>query len=121
MRLIIKSLAGEIAEDQKKYIRKKFLWIEDHVPSNAILTVGINLHINKRSNQACEAIVHLEIPNVKKPIYTRVSKNTFAEAVDISKDKIERIVVKTKDKKSLKFKIKFPRPKIRFFKSKDKK
>jgi len=109
MKFIIKSLSGQLEEDEKKVIRKKLLWFEDHLPNNASLTVGVKQHITKKSNQAFEVIIHLFIPKVKKPVYVRVIKNSLADAIDIIREKIERIVLKKKDKKQFKFKLKLPK------------
>jgi len=107
MQLIIKSLSGVLEEEEKKIIRKKLLWFGDHLPNNAVMTVGIKQHITKKSNQAFEVIVHLNAVKIKKPIYVRIIKNNLTEAIDVVKAKIERIVLKAKDKR--KFKLKMPR------------
>jgi len=109
MKLQIKSLSGEVGEDYKKYLRKRTLWLEEHIPGNSILTVGVREHITKKSNQAFEVIFHLFVPNNKKPVYVRTFRNSFSEAVDLAKKKIERIVVKRKERG---FRIKFKLPKI---------
>jgi len=113
MKLQIKSLAGSLQEDQKKYIRKRILWLDKHLPNTSELTFGVKEHITKKSNQAFEIILHLFIPSNKKPIYVHVFKNSFLEAVDIAESKIERIVLKDKEKRSFRFKL----PKISFRKS----
>lgn len=115
MQLQIKSLSGEIDEGQKKLIRKKFLWFEEHLPNNAVMTVGIKQHITKKSNQAFEVIVHGQIPNLK-PAYVRVFKNSFDEAINIAKDKTERLIIKNKDK-GFKFRLKVP--KLSFLRKRD--
>jgi len=117
MILQIKSLAGELVEDQKKYLRKKFLWFEERMPNNVVLTVGVKQHITKRSNQAFEIVLHAIIPKIKKPFYVRVFKNDFNESVDIAKDKLERMVLKRKDKnKRFRFKL----PSVNVFKKGEK-
>lgn len=108
MNLQIKSLSGELSEEEKKYLRKKFLWFEEHLPNSAILTAGVREHITKKSNQAFEVILHLIIPGAKKPIYSRVFRNTFTEAVDLSRKKIERVVVRGKNQKKFSFRLKLP-------------
>jgi ribosome-associated translation inhibitor RaiA len=113
MDLIIKSLAGQLEEDEKKVIRKKLLWFDEHLPNNSSLTVGIKQHITKKSNQAYEIIIHLYSPKMKRPVYVRVVKNSLADAVDIVREKIERIVLKKKGKRELKFKIKFPKLRLK--------
>lgn len=113
MDLIIKSLAGQLEEDEKKIIRKKLLWFDEHLPNNASFTVGIKQHITKKSNQAYEVIVHLYTPQIRKPVYVRVIKNSLADAVDIVREKIERIVLKKKEKRELKFKLKFPKLRLK--------
>lgn len=115
MTLQIKSLSGELHEDEKKLIRKKFLWFEEHLPNSSVLTVGVRQHITKRSNQAFELILHLTIPNVKKPVYVKVFANSFAEAIDIAKDKLERIVLKRKEKG---FRFRFKPLRLNFFERK---
>lgn len=105
MKLQIKSLAGVLQEDQKKYIRKRILWLDKHLPNTAELTVGVREHITKKSNQAFEVILHLYIPKNKRPIYVRVFKNSFLEAVDIAESKVERVVTKDKDRRWFKFSI----------------
>jgi len=111
MKLQIKSLSGELDENQKQYLRKKFLWLEERLPNSAVLTVGVREHITKKSNQAFELVVHLVAPKIKKPIYVKLFKNTFTQAVDTAKDKIERIVVKRKEQGSgMKFRV----PRIKF-------
>jgi ribosome-associated translation inhibitor RaiA len=108
MTLQIKSLSSELREDEKKLIRKKFLWFEDHLPNNCVLTVGVREHITKKSNQAHEVILHLTIPNVKKSIYVKVFANSFAEAINIAREKLEKIVLKRKEK-GFRFHLKPPR------------
>lgn len=111
MKFQIKSLSGGLDENQKQYLRKKFLWLEEHLPNSAILTVAVRENVTKRSNQAFEVIAHLVVVKLKKPIYIRTYKNTFTEAVDVVRDKIERAVVKNKEK-SGKFRLKVPKVKI---------
>lgn len=110
MKLQIKSLAGNLQEDQKKYIRKRILWLDEHLPNTAELTIGVKEHITKKSNQAFEVILHLFVPKNKKPIYVHVFKNSFLEAVDVAESKVERIVLKDKEKRFFSFRI----PKISF-------
>jgi len=106
MNLQIKSLSGQLEEEQKRLLRKKLLWLEEHVSNSAVITVGIRQHITKKSNQAYEIILHLVIAGEKRPIYIKIFRNSFAEAVDVAKDKLERIVLKRKDKRpALKFKV----------------
>jgi len=111
MILQIKSLSGELDDEQKKYLRKKFLWFEDRLPNNAILTIGVKQHITKRSNQAIEVVLHAVVSKIKKPFYVRAFRNGFNEAVDIAKDKLERMVLKGKDK-DRRFKFKLPQVKL---------
>jgi len=108
MKLQIKSLSGELTEDQKKYLRKKTLWLEEHLPNAATLTVGIREHITKKSNQAFEVIIHLVSPKIKKPVYVKIFRNDFTSAIDLAKDKIEGIIVKNKEKNP-RFHFKIPR------------
>lgn len=112
MELIIKSLAGEISEDEKKIVRKSMLWFDKHLPNNSVMTVGIKQHITKKSNQAYEVITHVNTAQLKKPVYVKVFRNSLVEAINISREKIERIVVKTKEQRKLKFKL----PSIKFSK-----
>jgi len=116
MQLIIKSLSGILDEEEKRVIRKKMLWFEDHLPNNSQMTIGVKQHITKRSNQAFEIIVHLNSPTIRKPVYVRVFKSNLSDALDIAKEKIERIMLKKKSKKQIKFKL----PKINFRKNRDK-
>lgn len=116
MQLNIKSLSGILDEEEKRIIRKKMLWFEGHLPNNSQMTVGVKQHITKKSNQAFEIIVYLNSPTIKKPVYVKVFKNKLPDALDIAKEKIERIVLKKKDKKQIKFKL----PKINFRKNRDK-
>jgi ribosome-associated translation inhibitor RaiA len=116
MTLQIRSLSGELREDEKKLIRKKFLWFEEHLPNSCVLTVGVREHITKRSNQAHEIILHLTIPDVKKPIYVKVFANSFVEAVDIARAKLERIVLRRKEKG---FRFRFKPPRLNFFRRKN--
>jgi len=109
MKFQIKSLSGQLSEDEKKLIRKKLLWLEEHLANNAELTVGVRQHITKKSNQAYEVVLHLFIPQTKKPIYTKVFRNSLLEALDISKEKIERVVVRQKEKGKGKFHLSVPR------------
>lgn len=118
MVLQIKALSGVLTEDQKKYIRKRMLWFEDHLPNSAVLTVGVREHITKRSNQAFEILVHLDSPKTKRPYYVRTFGNNFIESVDVARHKIERVVLKLKDKKGLSFKISIPE--LKFLKRKQK-
>lgn len=111
MNLQIKSLSGVVNEEEKKYLRKRMLWFEERLPNNSFLTVGVKQKITKKSNQAVEIILHLILVGTKKPIYVKVAKNNFNEAVDISRGKLERIVLKKKDK-SRKFRFKMPVLKI---------
>jgi len=108
MILQIKTLAGTLQEEQKRYIRKKFLWLEERLPNSAVLTVGVREHITKRSNQAYEILIHLDSPKTKRPYYAKTFGNSFTESVDSARDKIERIVLRLKEKKGFKFKIKLP-------------
>lgn len=105
MQLIIKQLAGELDETQKQYLRKRFLWLKDHLNNSSILTVGVRERITKRSNQAFEIILHLIQAKVKKPVYVRVSGNDFRSAVDAAKNKLERIVLKRKDRGLLRLRL----------------
>ena len=106
MNLQIKSLAGELREDQKKYLRKRLLGLDKYLSSGAVLVAGIRHNITKKSNQAYEVILHLTIPRAKRPIYTKVYRHSFNEAVDLAKGKLERVVLKKKDKSSrLRFKL----------------
>lgn len=107
MKFQIKSLAGELEEEKKKYLRKKILWLEKHLPDASNLTIGVRQHITKKSNQAFEVIFHLILQGVKRPIYVRVFENSFDNAVDKAEEKIERLVVKTKERKS-RFRFKLP-------------
>lgn len=117
MQLTIKSLSGILEEDEKKVIRKKLLWFDEHLSNNAQMTVGVKQHITKKSNQAYEVIIHLNRPEAKnKPIYVRITKDRLADAVDIAREKIERIILKKKEKRQ--FKLKFPSFKFRKEKSK---
>lgn len=109
----LKILSGSLDEEQKKFIRKRFLWLEEHLPKAAVTTIGIKEHINKRSNQAFEVFVHLQMPNfMRKPIYTHVAGDDFKVAVDKAKNRIERIVVKKKEK-TRRFKFQIPKLSIR--------
>jgi ribosome-associated translation inhibitor RaiA len=119
MILQIKSLSGGLQEDQKKYIRKKFLWLEDHLPNSAVLTVGVREHVTKKSNQAYEVLLHLDTPGTKKPYYVRTYANGFTQAVDPAKDRIERMVLRLKERKG--FKLKIPVPSFKFLKRKNEK
>ncbi len=110
MKLTIKKLAGELSEQQKQYLRDKFLWLRERLANPSELTIGVREHITKRSNQAYEIILLLVRPGFKKPIYVKVSGNDFRNAVDKAKDKIERIVIKKKERGFLRLRI----PKIRF-------
>lgn len=105
MDLIIKSLSGDITEDEKKIVRKSMLWFDKHLPNNSIMTVGVKQHITKKSNQAFEVITHVNTAQLKKPVYVKVFRNTLPEAINITREKIERIVVKTKEQRRLKFKL----------------
>ncbi|MDH4358761.1 MAG: hypothetical protein OEV37_02335 [Candidatus Berkelbacteria bacterium] len=106
MNLQIKSLSGELTEEEKRLLRKKLLRLEEYIPNSSVLTVGLKQHITKKSNQAYEIIIHLIIPSVKRSVYVKVFKNSFTEAVDVAKDKVEDIVIKRKNKKlSLRFKV----------------
>lgn len=111
MKFQIKSLSGGLDENQKQYLRKKFLWLEEHLPNSTTLTVAVRENVTKRSNQAFEVIAHLIVPKLKRPIYVRTYKNTFTEAVDTVRNKIERTVVKNKEKTG-RFNLKIPKVKI---------
>jgi len=113
MNLQIRSLSGVLSDEEKKYLRKKLLWFEEHLPNNTTLTVGVRQHITKRSNQAIEMILHMIIPGAKKPVYVKLFKNNFNEAVDLGREKLERIVLKRKGR-GFKFNLKVPS--INFFK-----
>jgi len=113
MDLLIKSLSGTLEEDEKKLIRKKMLWFEDHLPNNAQMTIGVRQNITKKSNQAFEVIVHLSWPKIKKPVYVRLVDVKLGDVMDKTKTKIERIVLKKKEKRQFKFKI----PRLKFRKS----
>lgn len=98
MQLTIKNLAGEITEPEKRYIRERFLWLKEHLSGSSELTVGVIARVTKRSNQAYEIILHLVKHGQKRPIYVRTAGNDFRTAVDRAKDKIERIVIKRKER-----------------------
>jgi len=121
MKFQIKSLAGELEEEKKKYLRKKVLWLEKHLPEASHLTIGVKQHITKKSNQAFEVIFHLILQGVKRPIYVRVYEDSFDNAVDKAEEKVERSVVKIKEKGS-RFRFKLPSipklPRISFRKAK---
>ena len=110
MELLIKSLSGHLEEEDKKIIRKKLLWFDDHLPNNAVMTVGVRQNITKKSNQAYAIIIHLAIPKTKKPVYLNIAKGNLPDAIDLIREKLERIVLKKKEKRQLKFKL----PKLRF-------
>ncbi|OQA52583.1 MAG: hypothetical protein BWY43_00454 [candidate division WS2 bacterium ADurb.Bin280] len=116
MKFQIKSLSGELEEDQKKFLRKRILWLEKHLPESSVLTVGVKQHITKKSNQAYEIILHLTLQNVKKPLYVRTFANTLADTIAKAEDKIQRQVVRIKErKKGIRFKMpSIKLPKIRF-------
>jgi len=116
MKFQIKSLSGELDDEQKKFLRKRILWLEKHLPESSTLTVGVKQHITKKSNQAYEIILHLLLQNVKKPLYVRSFANSFADAIAKAEDKIERQVVRIKErKKGFRFKVpSIKLPKIRF-------
>lgn len=105
MELIIKSLSGVLGEEEKKVIRKKLLWFDEHLPNNSIMTVGVKQHITKKSNQAFEIIMHLNTPKTKRAVYVRLTKDNLADALDQIREKIERIVLKKKSKRQIKFKL----------------
>ena len=112
MQLVIKQLSGELDEVQKQYLRHRFLWLKERLGNSATLTVGVREHITKRSNQAFEIILHLIQPKVKKPIYVRVTGNDFRSAADCGKEKLERIIIKRKDRGFLRLRLpKFGRKK----------
>lgn len=110
MQLVIKQLAGELNEQEKQYLRQRFLWLKEHMDNSSVLTVGIRERITKKSNQAYEIILHLARPGMKKAIYVKTSGNDFKGPVDKAKDKIERIVVKRKERGFMRLRI----PKITF-------
>ena len=110
MQLTIKSLAGELSEQEKGYLRQRFLWLKEHMDNSSELTIGVKERVTKRSNQAYEVVLHLTRPGLKRPMYVRVYGNDFRIAVDRAKDKIERIVLKKKEKGSIRFRI----PRIKF-------
>jgi ribosome-associated translation inhibitor RaiA len=105
MHLTIKNLAGELSEQDRRYLRGRFLWLKEHMENSAELTVGVKERVTKRSNQAYEVVVHLSQPGIKKPIYVKVSGNDFKVAVDLAKEKVERIVLKNKERGFLRFRI----------------
>ena len=105
MELNIKQLSGSLTESQKQYLRKKMLWLRDHLGNSSNLTVGVKEKVTKKSNQAYEIVLHLTAPKLKRPAYVRVRGNNFRESVDRAKDKIERIVVKRKERTIFKFKL----------------
>ena len=119
MNLQLKSLAGGLTDEQKKYIRKSTLWMEKHVPNNANLTVGVREKITKKSNQAFEIILHLQIPNIKKAFYTSVSGNTFTESIDTAKGKLERLILKQKARRFPVLRFKMPKIKLKIRKNKN--
>ncbi len=114
MDLIIKSLSGILEDEEKKVIRKKLLWFDEHLPNNSIMTVGVRHKITKKSNQAYEIIIHLNSPKTKRAVYIRMTKDNLADALDISREKLERVVLKKKEKKQMKFKL----PSLKFGKKK---
>jgi ribosome-associated translation inhibitor RaiA len=105
MQLIIKQLTSDLSEQEKQYLRKRFLWLKEHLGGSSVLTVGIREHITKKSNQAYEIILHLVKTGVRKPIYIRTYGNDFRTAVDRAKDKIERIIIKKKERGLLRLRI----------------
>jgi ribosome-associated translation inhibitor RaiA len=111
MDLIIKSLSGVLEEEEKKVIRKKLLWFDEHLPNNAVMTVGVRHRITKKSNQAYEIIIHLNTPKTRRAVYIRIAKDNLPEAINQAREKMERIVLKKKDKKQ--FKLKMPRLSLR--------
>lgn len=78
------------------------------------MTVGVRQKITKKSNQAYEVIVHLNTPKTRRAVYVKMAKDNLPDALDQIREKIERIVLKKKDKKQMKFKI----PQLRFGKKK---
>lgn len=110
MRLIIKSLSTPIDEGKKKLLREKFLWFEDKLPSGSEMTIGVEEKINKKLNQAHTVYIHLFVPKLKRPIYIKVYSDNFAQAVNTIKNKLERKIVRDKQRGKFKFKL----PKIKF-------
>jgi len=90
----LKTLGGELSPEEKNLLRKKFLNLDKILPANAILTVGVKLHITKKSDQAYEIVFHAQIPGLKKHTYFKVFKNNFIEAADIARDRADRILTK---------------------------
>lgn len=111
MDLVIKSLSGVLEEEEKKIIRKKLLWFDEHLPNNSIMTVGVRHRITKKSNQAYEIIIHLNTPKTRRAVYIRMAKDSLPDAVDQAREKVERIVLKKKDKRQ--FKLKMPKISLR--------
>ena len=105
MQLIIKQLTSDLSEQEKQYLRKKFLWLKERMGGSSVLTIGVKEHITKKSNQAYEIILHLVKAGIKKPIYIKTYGNDLRTAVDKAKDKIERIVIKRKERGFLRLKI----------------
>lgn len=105
MQLKIKQLAGELSEQEKQYLRQRFLWLKDHISNSSVLTVGVRERITKRSNQAFEIVLHLTGPGMKRPIYVKTFGNDFRTPVDRAKEKIERIVVKRKERGFMRLRI----------------
>ena len=110
MQLVIKQLTGELSEQEKQYLRQRFLWLKEHINNSSVLTVGVKEHITKKSNQAYEIILHLIRPGMKKAIYVKTYGNDFKGPVDKAKDKIERIVIKQKERGFMRLRI----PRITF-------
>lgn len=106
MKFQIKSLSGELEEENKKFLRKRVLWLEQHVVESANLTVGVKQHITKKSNQAYEIFFHLTMQGLKKPMYVRTYGNSFADAVAKAENKIQRQVIRKKERsKGFRFKL----------------
>jgi ribosome-associated translation inhibitor RaiA len=109
MTLQIRSLSGILTEDEKRTIRRALLPLEKFVPNNAVFTVGVRGHITKKSNQAYEIVAHLIVPGRKRPIYSKIYRQSLEEAVNKAREKIERQLIKTKDKRYLRLKELFGR------------
>lgn len=100
MRLLIKGIHFELTSQLKNYLRKKLLKFDKFLPASAILEATLEMKTGPR--RSGREIVHLVLKKggLKQLLFVSVRGKNFYQAIDLAQEKLERQVLRTKEKKS---------------------
>ena len=100
MRILMKGIHAKFSPVLKNYLRKKLLKFDKLLPSSAILEATLEVKTGPRREG--REIVHLALRKggVSKPIFVSVRGKNFYQAIDLAKEKLERQILKNKEKKT---------------------